>query len=160
MVVEDEEKLRRVVQLHLDALGYQVDGAASAEQALPLLAAVDLVITDLRMPGMDGIQFIKQLQGRGVAAAVIVMTAHGSVETAVEAMKLGAADFLQKPFSLDHLATVVEKVMAVQALRDENRRMRDELDGRYQFDNIIGRSAAMRDIFQTVERVEIGRAHV
>ncbi len=160
MVVEDEEKLRRVVQLHLGSLGYQVEGAASAEQGLPLTAASDLVITDLRMPGMDGIQFIKQLQARGVAAAVIVMTAHGSVDNAVEAMKLGAADFLQKPFSLDHLTTVVEKVMAVQAMRDENRRMRDELDGRYQFDNIIGRSAAMRDIFQTVERVAPTRATV
>ncbi len=160
LVVEDEEKLRRVVQLHLESLGYEVDGAASAEQALPLVAAADLVMTDLRMPGMDGIQFIKQMQGRGAAAAVLVITAHGSVETAVEAMKLGAADFLQKPFSLDHLAAVVEKVMAVQALRDENRRMRDELDGRYQFDNIIGRSAAMRDIFQTVERVAPTRATV
>lgn len=160
LVVEDEEKLRRVVQLHMESLGYEVDGAASAEQALPLVAAADLVMTDLRMPGMDGIQFIKQMQGRGAAAAVLVITAHGSVETAVEAMKLGAADFLQKPFSLDHLAAVVEKVMAVQALRDENRRMRNELDGRYQFDNIIGRSAAMRDIFQTVERVAPTRATV
>ncbi len=160
LLVEDEDKLRRVVQLHLESLGFEVDGAASAEQALPLAGLAAAVITDLRLPGMDGIQLIKQLQGRGAQAAVIVMTAHGSVETAVEAMKLGAADFLQKPFSLDHLTTVVEKVMAVQALRDENRRLREELDGRYQFDNIIGRSAAMRDIFQTVERVAPTRATV
>jgi DNA-binding NtrC family response regulator len=160
LVVEDEDKLRRVVQLHLESLGFEVDGAASAEQALPMAGLAAAVITDLRLPGMDGIQLIKQLQGRGTQAAVIVMTAHGSVESAVEAMKLGAADFLQKPFSLDHLTTVVEKVMAVQALRDENRRLRDELDGRYQFDNIIGRSAAMRDIFQTVERVAPTRATV
>jgi DNA-binding NtrC family response regulator len=160
LVVEDEDKLRRVVQLHLESLGFEVDGAASAEQALPLAGLAAAVITDLRLPGMDGIQLIKQLQGRGAPPAVIVMTAHGSVETAVEAMKLGAADFLQKPFSLDHLTTVVEKVIAVQALRDENRRLREELDGRYQFDNIIGRSAAMRDIFQTVERVAPTRATV
>ncbi len=160
LVVEDEDKLRRVVQLHLESLGFEVDGAGSAEQALPLAGLAAAVITDLRLPGVDGIQLIKQLQGRGSQAAVIVMTAHGSVETAVEAMKLGAADFLQKPFSLDHLTTVVEKVMAVQALRDENRRLREELDGRYQFDNIIGRSAAMRDIFQTVERVAPTRATV
>jgi len=160
LLVEDEDKLRRVVQLHLESLGFEVDGAASAEQALPLAGLAAAVITDLRLPGMDGIQLIKQLQGRGTQAAVIVMTAHGSVESAVEAMKLGAADFLQKPFSLDHLTTVVEKVMAVQALRDENRRLREELDGRYQFDNIIGRSAAMRDIFQTVERVAPTRATV
>jgi DNA-binding NtrC family response regulator len=160
LVVEDEDKLRRVVELHLESLGFEVDGAASAEQALPLAGLAAAVITDLRLPGMDGIQLIKQLQGRGTQAAVIVMTAHGSVESAVEAMKLGAADFLQKPFSLEHLTTVVEKVMAVQALRDENRRLREELDGRYQFDNIIGRSAAMRDIFQTVERVAPTRATV
>lgn len=160
LVVEDEDKLRRVVQLHLESLGYEVDGAANAEQGLSLAAPADLVITDLRLPGMDGIQMMKQLQSRGVHAATIVMTAHGSVDNAVEAMKLGAADFLQKPFSLDHLGAIVQKVMAVQALRDENRRLRDELDGRYQFDNIIGRSAAMRDIFQTVERVAPTRATV
>ncbi len=74
----------------------------------------DLIITDLRLPGMDGIAFIKQLQAQGIQAPVIVMTAHGSVEVAVEAMKLGAADFLQKPFSLDHLSAIVQKVMAVQ----------------------------------------------
>ncbi len=100
LLVEDEDKLRRVVQLHLESLGYEVDGAANAEQGLSSAGAADLVITDLRMPGMDGIQLIKQLQTRGVRSAVIVMTAHGSVENAVEAMKLGAADFLQKPFSL------------------------------------------------------------
>ncbi len=159
-MVEDEEKLRRVVELHLESLGYEVEGVSTAEHALPQAAGKDLTITDLRLPGMDGIQFIKQLKARDVGAAVIVMTAHGSVETAVEAMKLGAADFLQKPFSLDHLATVVEKAMAVEALRNENRRMRDELDDRYQFDNIIGRSASMRDIFQTVERVAPTRATV
>ncbi len=105
---------------------------------LPLATVANLIITDLRLPGMDGLQFIQQLQARGIQAAVIVITAHGSVETAVEAMKLGAADFLQKPFSLDHLTTVVQKVMAVQSLRAENQRLREELDQRYQFDNIIG----------------------
>src|SRR5579884_3795802 len=98
LVVEDEDKLRRVVQLHLESAGYEVDGAATAEQALPLATLADLIITDLRLPGMDGLEFIKQLHNRGISAAVIVMTAHGSVEAAVEAMKLGAADFLQKPF--------------------------------------------------------------
>ncbi len=160
LVVEDEDKLRRVVQLHLESAGYEVDGAATAEQALPLATLADLIITDLRLPGMDGLEFIKQLHNRGISAAVIVMTAHGSVEAAVEAMKLGAADFLQKPFSLDHLATVVHKVMAVQSLRAENERMREELDHRYQFDSIVGRSSAMREIFHTVERVAPTRATV
>lgn len=160
LVVEDEDKLRRVVQLHLESAGFEVDGAPSAEQALPLATLAQLIITDMRLPGMDGLQLIRELQSRGIPAAVIVMTAHGSVETAVEAMKLGAADFLQKPFSLDHVTTLVNKVMAVQSLRAENQRMREELDQRYQFDNIVGRSPAMRDIFHTVERVAPTRATV
>ncbi len=160
LVIEDEDKLRRVIQLELESAGYEVDGVPSAEHALPLASLANLIITDLRLPGIDGLQLIKQLQARGLPAAAIVITAHGSVDLAVEAMKLGAADFLQKPFSLDHLTTVVQKVMAVQSLRDENRRMREELDERYQFDNIVGRSAAMREIFHTVERVAPTRATV
>lgn len=160
LIVEDEDKLRRVVQLELESQGYDVDGAPSAEQALGLSSTADLVLTDLRLPGMDGLQLISELRNRGIGAAVIVMTAHGSVETAVEAMKLGAADFLQKPFSLDHLTTIVEKVLAVQSLRSENQRLREQLDQRYQFDNIIGRSPAMREIFHTVERVAPTRATV
>ena len=160
LIVEDEDKLRRVMQLQLESAGFDVDGAATAEQGLPLATLADLVITDLRLPGMDGLQLIGQMQSRGITASVIVITAHGSVETAVEAMKLGAADFIQKPFSLDHLATVVEKVMAVQSLRAENQRMREQLDKRYQFDNIVGRSPLMRDVFHTVERVAPTRATV
>jgi len=160
LIVEDEDKLRRVMQLQLESAGFDVDGAATAEQGLPLATLADLVITDLRLPGMDGLQLIWQMQARGITAAVIVITAHGSVETAVEAMKLGAADFIQKPFSLDHLATVVEKVMALQSLRAENQRMREQLDERYQFDNIVGRSALMREVFHTVERVAPTRATV
>jgi DNA-binding NtrC family response regulator len=160
LVVEDEEKLRRVIQLELESGGYEVDGAPSAEQALGLATVSDLILTDLRLPGMDGLQFISELHARGIGVPVIVMTAHGSVEAAVSAMKLGAADFLQKPFSLDHLTTVVQKVMTVQALRNENQRLREQLDQRYQLDNIIGRSPAMREIFHTVERVAPTRATV
>src|SRR5581483_10866870 len=94
LIVEDEDKLRRVIQLHLESADFEVDGAPTAEQALPLATVADLVITDLRLPGMDGLQLIRQLQARGMQPAVIVVTAHGLVEAAVEAMKLGAADFL------------------------------------------------------------------
>ncbi|MFL6353034.1 MAG: sigma-54-dependent transcriptional regulator [Bryobacteraceae bacterium] len=160
LVVEDEDKLRRVIQLHLESAGFEADGSASAEAAMPLAATADLILTDLRLPGMDGLQFVQQLQARGIQAAIVVMTAHGSIEAAVDAMKLGAADFLQKPFSLDHLGAIVQKVMVLQSLRTENRRMREELDRRYEFDNIIGRSPAMREIFHTVERVAPTRATV
>ena len=160
LIVEDEEKLRRVIQLHLESAGFEVSTAGNVEQAMPLAPSASLILTDLRLPGTDGLRFIQQLQSKGIQTAVIVMTAHGSVEAAVEAMKLGASDFLQKPFSLDHLTTVVQKALAVQFLRAENQRLRDELDTRYQFDNIVGRSAAMREIFHTVERVAPTRATV
>lgn len=160
LVVEDEDKLRRVIQLHLENEGFDVDGASSAEQALPLATLADLIVTDLRLPGMNGLALIRELNSRGIDASVVVMTAHGSVETAVEAMKMGAADFLQKPFSLDHLTTVAQRVMAVRSLQNENQRLREQLDSRYQFDNIIGHSAAMREIFHTVERVAPTRATV
>jgi DNA-binding NtrC family response regulator len=160
LIVEDEDKLRRVIQLHLGAADFEIDGAASAEQAMAMAPMADVILTDLRLPGMDGLQFVQQLQAKGIQAGIIVMTAHGSVETAVEAMKLGAADFLQKPFSLDHLTTVVNKVLAVQMLRAENLRLREELDQRYQFDSLIGRSPAMREIFNTVTRVAPTRATV
>src|SRR5436309_1070039 len=109
LIVEDEDKLRRVMQLHLESAGFEVDSAPTAEQALSLAPQANLIITDLRLPGMDGMRFVQQLQSRGVQAGIIVVTAHGTVETAVDAMKMGAADFLQKPFSLDHLTTVVQK---------------------------------------------------
>ena len=103
----------RVVQLHLESTGFEVDHARSAEQALPRAAAADLVLTDLKLPGMDGLELLEEIHAQNAQTPVIVMTAFGSVETAVEAMKAGAADFLQKPFSLDHLTTLVKKVLEV-----------------------------------------------
>ncbi|MBK5290743.1 MAG: sigma-54-dependent Fis family transcriptional regulator [Acidobacteriia bacterium] len=153
LVVEDEEKLRRVIELQLQSLGYEVDQAGTAEDALPRAAAADLILTDLRLPGMDGLGLLEQLRKRAVNAPVIVMTAFGTVEAAVEAMKAGAADFLPKPFSMDHLMTVVEKALEVRSLREENRALRQQLGGRYDFANIIGSSPPMLEILETVRRI-------
>lgn len=160
LVVDDEEKLRRVLELQLSTAGFDVDKAASAEQALKLVDRADLVLTDLKLPGMDGLELLAAIRRQNMQAPVIVMTAFGTVEIAVEAMKAGAADFLLKPFSLDHLMAVVHKAFEVRALRDENRKLREELGHRYQFDNIIGRSPAMQEIFATIERVAPTRATV
>jgi DNA-binding NtrC family response regulator len=160
LIVEDEEKLRRVVQLQLQLAGFDVDQAGSAEDALRSAERADLIITDLKLPGMDGLQFIGALRRQNSHTPVIVITAFGSVETAVEAMKTGAADFVTKPFSLDHLLTVVNKALEVCALRDENTKLREELGVRYEFDNIIGRSPAMQEIFATITRVAPTRATV
>ena len=100
-----------------------------------------MILTDLRLPGMSGLELLQKLRAQDSRTPVIVMTAFGTIENAVEAMKAGAVDFLPKPFSLDHLMTVVKKALEVRTLRDENRELREELGQRYQFDNIIGRSA-------------------
>ncbi len=160
LVVEDEEKLRRVVELQLMSAGFDVDKAAAAEEGLRVVDRADLVITDLKLPNMDGLEFLSLIRRQNAHVPVILMTAFGSVETAVAAMKKGATDFLQKPFSLDHLMQVIQKALEVRDLRDENRKLKEELGRRYEYDNIIGRSPAMQEIFATVERVAPTRATV
>ena len=160
LVVEDEEKLRRVIELQLVSGGFDVDKAATAEEALKVVDRADLVLTDLRLPSMDGLAFLGVIRRQNAHVPVIMMTAFGSVETAVEAMKAGATDFLLKPFGLDHLMQVVSKALEVRALREENRELKAELGRRYEFDNIIGRSPAMQEIFASIERVAPTRATV
>ncbi len=160
LVIEDEEKLRRTVGLHLSSAGYEVRAAASAEEGIRYAGDMDLVLTDLKLPGMDGLTLLEKLKEQNTHAPVIVMSAFGTVENAVEAMKRGAVDFLPKPFSLDHLTVVVEKALEVRKLRDENRELRAQLGQKYQFENIIGRSQAMQEIFATVARVAGTRATV
>ncbi len=160
LVVEDEEKLRRVIQLRLTGEGYEVTQAGSAEEALPLAARANLILSDLRLPGIDGLELLALLRRQNTGAPVILMTAHGSVGAAVEAMKSGAADFLEKPFGLDHLSAVVHKALEMSTLRDENRKLKEELGRRYEIDNIIGRSRAMQEIFATVMRVAPTRSTV
>jgi DNA-binding NtrC family response regulator len=160
LVVEDEEKLRRVIELQLVTSGFDVEKAASAEEGLKVVDRADLVLTDLKLPKMDGLEFLTVIRRQNANVPVVMMTAFGSVETAVGAMKAGATDFLLKPFSLDHLMQVVHKALEVRALRDENRKLKEELGRRYEYDNIVGRSEPMQEIFATIERVAPTRATV
>ncbi|MFN8812847.1 MAG: sigma-54-dependent transcriptional regulator [Acidobacteriota bacterium] len=160
LIIEDEERLRRVIELHLSAEQHDVVGAATAEAALGQLENVDLVLTDLKMPGMDGLTLLEKIHKESPQLPVIVMTAFGNVETAVEAMKRGAADFLQKPFSLAHLSTVVGKALEMRRLKVENERLRQELETRSGFGNLIGHSAGMREVFRLIEKVAPSRATV
>jgi DNA-binding NtrC family response regulator len=160
LIVEDEAKLQRVIELQLQSAGYEVDKAGSAEEALRLVDRASLVLTDLKLPGMDGLEFLALVRRQDAQVPVVVMTAFGTVEIAVEAMKAGATDFLPKPFSLDHLLTVIGKALEVRALRDENRVLREELGRRYTFDNVVGHSQAMQEIFATIMRVAPTRATV
>ncbi len=160
LVVEDEEKYRRVIGLHLSSAGYDVKPSGTAEEGLKMAADADLILTDLKLPGMDGLEMLARLKEQNSRSPVIVMSAFGTVGNAVEAMKRGAVDFLPKPFSLDHLSVVVEKALELSKLRDENRELREALGQRYQFENIIGHSPAMQEIFATITRVAATRATV
>jgi DNA-binding NtrC family response regulator len=160
LVIEDEEKHRRVIGLHLASAGYGVKAVGTAEEGLKLAADADLVLTDLKLPGMDGLTMLDKLRAQNSHTPVIVMTAYSTVENAVEAMKKGAVDFLPKPVSLDHLSVIVEKALEVRKLRDENRELREALGQRYQFENIIGHSPAMQEIFATIMRVAPTRATI
>jgi DNA-binding NtrC family response regulator len=146
--------------LHLAAAGHDVKATGTAEEGFKLAGDADLILTDLKLPGMDGLALLEKLREQNSHTPVVVMSAFGTVENAVEAMKRGAVDFLPKPFSLDHLSVVVEKALEVRQLRDENRELREALGQRYQFENIVGRSPAMQEIFATVMRVAPTRATV
>src|SRR5665213_1943736 len=160
LIVEDEDKLRRILELQLLDSGFEVEKASKAEEALPFIDRSDLIVTDLKLPGMTGLEMLQLIRRQDSHLPVIVMTAFGTVENAVDAMKAGAADFLLKPFSLDHLTTVVNKALEIRHLRDENRQLKEELGRKYQWDNIVGRSSAMQQIFATIMRVAPTRATV
>jgi DNA-binding NtrC family response regulator len=155
LIVEDEAKMRRLLELNLGEDGFSTFSAGDAETGLKLLAEgpVDLVVTDLKLPGMNGLEFLQAVKRQNAALPVVVMTAFGSVETAVEAMKAGASDYVLKPFSLSEMRMVIHKELDVRNLREENRSLREALGKKYSHPNIVARSAKMQEVLATVERV-------
>ena len=155
LIIEDEAKMRRLLELNLAEDGLSTVSAGDAETGLRLLRenSVDLVLTDLKLPGMSGLEFLHTLREQHSVIPVVVMTAFGSVETAVEAMKAGASDNVLKPFSLVEMRMVVRKELDVGSLREENRSLREALGQRYAHPNIVARSAKMQEALATVERI-------
>lgn len=155
LVVDDERKMRRVLQMMLEQMEVESLAAENGEQALEIFQAekVDAVITDLRMPGMGGMEWFKRLRTMDSDVPVIVLTAYGTVETAVEAMKQGAYDFVLKPFDVEALEIVVRHALQLQQYRTENRYLRERYDGPAGLDELIGQSSAMQQIFELVQRV-------
>jgi DNA-binding NtrC family response regulator len=155
LIVEDEAKMRRLLELNLGEDGFTTFSAGDAEAGLKLLREnpVDLVLTDLKLPGMNGLEFLQAVKRQNAALPVVVMTAFGTVETAVEAMKAGASDYVLKPFSLAEMRMVIRKELDVRNLREENRSLREALGKRYAHPNIVARSAKMQETLATVERV-------
>jgi DNA-binding NtrC family response regulator len=155
LIVEDEAKMRRLLELNLGEDGFATLSAGDAEAGLKLLreSTIDLVVTDLKLPGMNGLEFLQAIKRQNAALPVVVMTAFGTVETAVEAMKAGASDYVLKPFSLNEMRRVIRKELDVHALREENRSLREALGKRYSHPNVVARSKKMQEVLATVDRV-------
>ncbi len=155
MVVDDDSSVRRVVQMQLSEAGYQVQLAASGQEAIRKLEDLvpKLIITDLRMPDLDGIDLLRHLAEQQIETTVIIVTAFGTIETAVQAMRLGAYDYITKPIDYEALLLAVHRAMERQNLLDEVRSLRSALDRRYGFENIIGRSKKLLDVLEKAARV-------
>jgi two-component system response regulator PilR (NtrC family) len=152
-VIDDEPVIHDVLAQLLTAEGYEVEISASGEEALEKFPSqsFDVILLDLLMPGMDGIEVLRRIKRIDPQAAVIIITAYGSVESAIAAMKIGALDYVQKPFKHDVLLLAVEKALERKRLQDENVRLKDELRQRFGFANIIGKSQAMQAVFDLVK---------
>lgn len=155
LLIDDDESLRRVVEYNLHEGGYRVLTAADGATGWRTFQAeaVDLVLTDVRMPEMDGVEVLTRIKAMQPDIPVIMLTAHGTINSAVEAMKLGAFDYLTKPFNREQLKAAVRKAFAVAALTTENRYLRQVVADRFSFANMIAGSRAMRAVTETAGRV-------
>ena len=155
LVVDDDADMREMVHDLLKDRGHQVSTAASGQEALRLLGETEheVVLSDLRMKGMEGIALLSEIKRNFPDVSVILMTAFGSVETAVDAMKHGASDYLGKPIKRDELIRVVERVMRESSLRREVSRLRKEVRKEYSFHHILGKSKPMRAVFDLITRI-------
>ncbi|MGB6482476.1 MAG: sigma-54 dependent transcriptional regulator [Candidatus Acidiferrales bacterium] len=155
LIVEDEPKMRRLLEMNLADQGFTTHAAGDAESGLKLLNAekIDLVVTDFKLPGMNGLEFLQAIKRVNATLPVVIMTAYGSVESAVEAMKFGASDYVLKPFSLAEMVLVIRKELDARNLREENRSLREALGRRYEYGNVIAKSEKMQGVLALVERV-------
>src|SRR3569623_535931 len=160
LVGDDEAKMRRLLEMALRNLGHEVVQAGDGEEALARFgeAPFDLVLTDLKMARMDGLQLLQALRGRGEDVPVIVLTAYGTIETAVTAMKLGAADYILRPFEMETVELAVTRALALGAMQRENRYLRDEAAKGW--GEFIGHSAAMQQLYDLIRQVAPARSSV
>ena len=149
LFVDDEAALRNLMAERLGERGFEVAEAGSGEKALELLDqfAFDILVTDLRLPGIDGSRVIAAARERYPGIIAIVITGYGTVKDAVEAIKRGASDFVAKPFQFDELLHVLDKALEQRRLASENAYLRSQLEQRYQFGGILGRSRPMQELF-------------
>jgi nitrogen regulation protein NR(I) len=155
LVIEDDETVRDVLHSFLAQRGFEVTVALNGEAGLNLLRSdkFDLLFTDLVMPGISGMDVLREVRAAKIDIPVIVMTAFGTVQTAVEAMRIGAFDYITKPFSLDELMIVIEKALSVAKLQKENLMLKMQLKKKYNFKGLIGDCSAMQEVYELIEKI-------
>jgi two-component system response regulator AtoC len=154
LLIEDEKIMRVTLEDALKGAGYEVMSFETGEAAMDTIKynAFDIAVTDVRLPDMDGFDIVREITGRR-NSPVIVMSAYGTIKDAVEAMKLGAFDYITKPFALDEFLLLIERALEIKRLKEENIRLRKDLGKCYNGPNIIGESAAMKKVFSLIEKV-------
>ncbi len=162
LIVDDEINYTLILAAVLEDEGFETLTANSGPEALATLSEsdVDLVLTDMKMPAMDGIDLLERIKKEDADLPVIMMTAHGTVEKAVEAMQKGAYNYILKPFDNERLVLYVNKAVSMYRVVKENRQLRRAVEGRYSFHNIIGKSKAMQDVFHIIRKVAPAAATV
>ncbi len=155
LVIEDDETVRSVLHSFLNEKGFEVTIAEKGEAGLDQIRSekFDLILTDLVMPGISGMDVLKEVTASKINMPVIVMTAFGTVQTAVEAMKIGAYDYITKPFNLEELMIVLEKALSVSKLQKENVMLKLQLKKKYNFSGIIGDSPRMKAVYEMIEKI-------
>ena len=155
LVVDDQRNMRTTLAMMLRAAGYEVDEASDGNEGADKggRGAYDVVITDLRMGASDGLTVLRAVKESHGSTEVIVMTAYGTIESAVEAMRLGAYDYIQKPFTEQELLVKVERAISSRRLTNEIELLTNEFKDRYKFENIVGRSAPVREVLGRIIKV-------
>jgi DNA-binding NtrC family response regulator len=162
LVVEDDNAMRTMLREALEEDGYVVEAAAGGRAGVERVrqGGIDLVISDVKMPDLDGLDMLREIKAVTPSPHVITITAFGSIDTAIRAVKLGAFDYITKPFDVDQLILSVQKALAERALRSEVARLRDEVTRTYRWGNIIGKSPAMQEVFALIRRLSGSSASV
>ena len=162
LIVDDEKNYLTILSAVLEDEGFEVLTALGGREALEVhkTSDLDLIVTDMKMPGMDGIELLEHIKSVDPDLPIIMMTAHGTVDKAVEAMQKGAYSYILKPFDNERLIIYVKKAISMYQVVKENRRLRDAVESQYHFGNIIGKSKKMRDIFDTIQKVAPAAATV
>jgi two-component system response regulator AtoC len=155
LIIDDEESFRHMLSVILKKERYDVETASNGEEGLQRITAspFDQILCDIRMPHMDGMEFLSKVQKMGIDAPIIMMSAYGTVDTAIEAMKLGAYDYISKPFKPDEIILTLKKAEERERLRKENELLRKEVEKEYSFTNIISKNEKMQKIFDVIKKV-------